>query len=153
MDEDVIRKHQDMVYRLAYAKTKNISDADDIFQEVFLRYMKNKPIFHDDQHEKAWFIRVTVNCSNTSFRNILKRKQTVLSTNIGFFDKDNLALEESLKTLTKKERVVIHLYYYEGYSLKEISELLNSKESTIRMRLLRSKEKLRMFMKGEEDHV
>ena len=62
--ESVVNKYADMVYRLAFAQVRSKSDADDIFQEVFLRYVRSKPVFENEEHRKAWLIRVTVNCSN-----------------------------------------------------------------------------------------
>lgn len=151
--DDMVNTYKDMVYRLAYARVRNTEDAEDIFQEVFLRYLKKKPIFNDTEHEKAWFIKVTINCSKNHFRNIFRLKQTELVTEIMSLDSNTLALEESLQTLKEIERIIIHLYYYEGYSLKEISALLNTKESTTRMCLLRAKQKLKQFMEGEENNV
>ena len=61
----VIEKYSDMVYRLAYARTGSRHDADDVYQEVFLRYFRKKPVFDSEEHRRAWLLRVTVNCSNT----------------------------------------------------------------------------------------
>ncbi len=65
--DEVIEKYADMVYRLAFSRVKNKNDADDIFQEVFLRYIKNEREFETEEHRKAWLIRVTINCSNSFF--------------------------------------------------------------------------------------
>lgn len=63
--EEVVRRYADTVYRLAYARTGSRADAEDVFQEVFLRYVQKKPVFHDEEHRKAWLIRVTVNVSKS----------------------------------------------------------------------------------------
>lgn len=63
--EKVIKQYSDMVYRLAFARTGTKHDADDVFQEVFFRYVKKRPVFRDEEHRKAWLIRVTINCSNS----------------------------------------------------------------------------------------
>ena len=73
--EHIIKKYSNLVYNLAYAKTQNAEHADDIFQEVFLRYIKTKPIFNDNEHEKAWFIRVTINCSKSFFSSWWQKTQ------------------------------------------------------------------------------
>ena len=63
--DKVIEKYKDMVYRIAFSYCRNRSDADDVFQEVFLRYFRKAPVFKNAEHEKAWLIRVTVNCSKS----------------------------------------------------------------------------------------
>lgn len=72
--KQIIERDGNMVYRLAYAQMKNSADADDVYQEVFYRYIRKQPVFENEEHEKAWFIRVTVNCSKTSLRSFWKTK-------------------------------------------------------------------------------
>lgn len=72
--KQIIKRNSNAVYRLAYAQMKNSADADDVYQEVFYRYIKKQPIFENAEHERAWFIRVTVNCSKTSLRSFWKTK-------------------------------------------------------------------------------
>ena len=81
-DQDaVIRRNKDTVYRLARAGTKNPHDADDVFQEVFLRYLRKKPQFESEEHEKNWFIRVTVNCTHSAMtRSTLPRCGPMMKT-------------------------------------------------------------------------
>ena len=126
-----LNKYSNMVFRLAFARTKNNHDANDIMQEVFLRYMKNKKEFKDEEHKKAWLIKTTINCSKTLLTSAWFRKTT------------------SLK-LSKKYRTVIHLFYYEDMSIAEISSLLNVKESTIKSQLNRARNKLKEILKEEE---
>lgn len=150
--EKVIQYYSDMVYRLAFARTGTKQDADDIFQEVFLRYVKKKPEFETEEHRKAWLIRVTINCAN-SFWSSLRRKKTQEMTNeILFETEDSVNLYTELQKLPPKYRDVIHLFYYEDMTLEEICLALNRKNSAIRTQLTRARVMLKKFMK-EEDYV
>lgn len=150
--ENVIRYYSDMVYRLAFARTGTKHDADDIFQEVFLRYVKKKPVFHDEEHRKAWLLRVTINCSN-SFWNSLWRKRTQgLTDDIPFEAEESINLYKELQKLPPKYREVIHLFYFEDMSLEEISQMLHRKNATVRTQLTRARALLKESMK-EENYV
>lgn len=150
--EKVIRYYADMVYRLAFARTGTKHDADDIFQEVFLRYVKKKPIFKDEEHRKAWLIRVTINCSNTFLSSLWRKKTQELTMDVIFESKESQDLYVEVKKLPPKYREVIHLFYYEDMSLEEISLTLNRKNSTVRAQLTRARGMLKKLLK-EEDYV
>lgn len=150
--EKVIRYYSDMVYRLAFARTGTKHDTDDIFQEVFLRYVKKNPVFVDEEHRKAWFIRVTINCSNSFWSSLWNKKTQELNDEILFETKESINLYSELQQLPPKYREVIHLFYYENMSLEEISIALNRKNSTVRTQLTRARAMLKSFMK-EEDYV
>ena len=150
--EKVIRYYSDMVYRLAFARTGTKHDTDDIFQEVFLRYVKKNPVFVDEEHRKAWFIRVTINCSNSFWSSLWNKKTQELNDEILFETKESINLYSELQQLPPKYREVIHLFYYENMSLEEISIVLNRKNSTVRTQLTRARAMLKSFMK-EEDYV
>ena len=150
--EKVIRYYADMVYRLAFARTGTKHDADDIFQEVFLRYIKKKPIFVNEEHRKAWLIRVTINCSNNFWGSLWNKKMQKLSDEISIDSKEIISLYTELQQLPPKYREVIHLFYYENMTIEEISRTLNRKSSTVRTQLTRARAMLKKFMK-EEDYV
>ena len=150
--EMVVRHYADMVYRLAFARTGNTYDADDIFQEVFLRYVKKHPSFTSEEHRKAWLLRVTANCSNKLWNSFWHKKVQGLSEDIVLLEREELRLYEELQKLPPKYRQVIHLFYYEDLSLEEISLALGRKNSTVRTQLTRARAMLRAFMK-EEDYV
>ena len=124
--EAVIAEYGDMVYRLAFAQVHSKSDADDIFQEVFLRYLKNHPQLKNADHCKAWLIRVTINCSKKHWASAWQRK-----------------------TIALEDRSVIHLCYYEGYATAEIAQILGRRESTVRTQLTRARDRLGQLLKGE----
>lgn len=150
--EKVIQYYADMVYRLAFARTGTKQDADDVFQEVFLRYVKKKPYFVDEEHRKAWLIRVTINCANNVWHALRRKKTQALTDDILFETKDSITLFAELQKLPVHYREVIHLFYYEDMPVEEISRILNRKNATIRTQLTRARAMLKQFMK-EEDYV
>ena len=149
----IVDKYSDMVYRLAFARTRNKENADDIFQEVFLRYIRKQPKFENEEHEKAWFIRVTINCSKNLF-NFLKRVNfEEFDENISEESKPDEIMDEFLDMLPIDYRTVIHLFYYERISTADISKLLNKKESTVRMQLTRARRMLKDMMEEAKINV
>lgn len=155
--EEVIRRNSDMVYRLAYALVKTRADADDIYQEVFLRYMQNEPDFQSADHERAWFLRVTINCCKNFWKSPWTRRRVVMKSEDmeqgGYFyelEDDSEALILAVKQLSKKYRTVIHLFYYEELTIGEIAAITGSKPSTVRTRLTRARRQLGSLLKGEE---
>ena len=140
-----------MVYRLAFARTGTKCDADEVFQEVFMRYIKKQPEFENEEHRKAWLIRVTINCSNKLWNSAWKRKTEFLSGTILFETKDDIDLNDELQQLPKKYREVIHLFYYEDMSLDQISRALNRKNSTVRTQLTRARALLKNMLKEGYD--
>lgn len=148
--EEAIHQFGDMVYRLAYSYCRNKADADDIFQDTFLKYMKVSPVFESQEHQKAWLIRVTINCAKSSLTSFWKRNVVGIVGEIGFTEQDEQSLAETLKGLSRQHRLVIHLYYYEGYSTAEIAGLLKKKASTIRTQLTRAREQLAVMIKEDE---
>ena len=125
------------------------TDADDIFQEVFLRYIKNAPAFESEEHCKAWLIRVTINCAKRHFSSPWLKHTAPLEDSIEYSDPAEQGLDEALRRLPQNYRAVIHLFYYEGYSTDEIAKLLSRKPSTIRTQLTRARRLLGDLMEGE----
>ena len=142
--EDVIRQYATMVYRLAFARSGTKDDADEIFQEVFFRYLKNQPVFESEEHCKAWLIRVTINCSR-------KLRVLLVEEDLAFESKETADLYHELQKLPAKYRQVIHLYYYEDLKAEQIGKISNRKPATIRTQLTRARAMLRDFMKEEDD--
>lgn len=156
--EEIYNRLADTIYRMALVILKNTADAEDAVSEVFLRYLKKPPRFRDRNHEKAWFLRVTINYCKDQLR---KRKYPTtdienlsdLSTeNIGLqgnpigaqdFSAEQEVLQEVL-ALPDSYREVIYLHYYEGYTLKEIGRMTGTLESTLQTRLSRARKQLKM---------
>lgn len=151
--EQLVQTYGAMVYRLAYAQTRSRADADGIFQEVFLRAVQCRPAFDSPAHEKAWLIRVTLNCLKSHWRAAWRRHDVPLDERIPFPAPEEHALDDALRRLPPKYRTAIHLYYYEGYTAEEIARMSGERPSTVRARLTRARGKLRDLLKGEPNDV
>ena len=146
--EEKIEKYSATVFRCAYSFVKNRHDAEDIMQEVFVKYLTKKPFFADENHEKAWFIRVTINMSKNYLRSFWFRNREEFSDDlVGDNDNESSAeLWSAIYELPEKYRVTIVMYYIENYSIKEISQILKKKQSTVGTWLERGKKKLKQIM-------
>ena len=152
--DNIIDTYADMVYRIALIQMKNRDDAQDVFQEVFFRLVKNIDKIENEEHLKYWLIRVTINCSKTSIKNILKNKTLPIEENIYLgksFENSTEYLElfEKINKLPKKYSTVIFLFYYEELSVKEISSITKQKESTVKSQLSRARTMLKDMLSGE----
>lgn len=150
-------RYSNTIFRICIINLKNIADAEDVTQEVFLKLMYQASEFVDLDHEKRWIIRVTINlCKDRlkSFwnknRNSIEDYQELYSEKYLDLDNHNSEILQNIMELPVKYKEVIHLYYYEGYSIKEISHILNCGESTVKMRMKRGRESLKMKMEDEE---
>ncbi len=148
--EAFITKHENKLYRTALAITGNISDAEDIVQESFLRAYEKAPEFESEAHERAWLIRVTVNLCNSRLRSPWHRRTEPLLDSYPASEPKQHELLEIIMTLPYKYRTVIHLFYYEGYSIKEIAGLIGQKEATVRSHLTRARQKLKAVLKEDD---
>ena len=152
-EHDIVTLYGNTVYRLAYARMQNRHDADDIFQEVFLRYVRRAPQFTSREHGKAWFLRTTINCCKNHWASAWQRKTTGLSEvkeqSIVYESEDAQMLADALAQLSPKYRMVLHLYYYEGLHAEEIAKLQNIPAGTVRMQLSRGRTMLRELLLKE----
>ncbi len=150
---NIVNQYSNMVYKLALARTKDKADAEDVFQEVFIRYMKNYQKIVSDEHCKAWLIRTTINCSYDIFKSPWLKKTVPMIDNLVFSTEERSNVYCSVLELPKKYRTVIHLFYYEDMSIKEIAEALGIKEGTVKSQLHRGRNMLKESLKGEIDYV
>ena len=154
--DEVVDKYADMVYRLALSQVKTRHDAEDIFQDVFLRYIEKPRTFESEEHRKAWLIRVTINRSK-SFWTAWHRKTEPLDETVVYETKEQNDLSQYLSALPQKYRSVLHLFYCEDMTVKQIGKLLNAKESTVRTWLTRARsilgEKLKGGFPDEQKHL
>jgi len=146
--EEIIEKYSNMVYRLALSRVKNKENAEDVYQEVFFRLSRNKPIFKDEDHKKAWLIRVTINCSKTLISSSWFKNTAPLEQEIKFETKERHDVYYAVMELPVKYRTIVHLFYYEGLKINEISRALHINESTVKTRLSRARQKLKELMEG-----
>jgi RNA polymerase sigma-70 factor (ECF subfamily) len=149
--EVFVTKHENRLYRTALAITRNISDAEDVVQEVFLRVYEKAPEFESEEHAKAWLIRVAINLCNSRLRSPWRKRTEPLLDSYPATEPEQHELLEQILALPPKYRTVIHLFYYEGYSIKDISGLTGQKESTVRSHLTRARQKLKSVLE-EDDH-
>lgn len=153
--EDVnraVEQYADMVRRICFVHLKSEHDTEDVFQNVFLKYMLHKGGFENSEHEKAWFVRVTINACTDWLRSLARRRCLPLETALEESQAADEASQEVLETvlqLPEKYRRVIYLFYYEGYSAIEIAGILGKKENTVYTWLSRAREILREKLGGE----
>lgn len=142
----IVDTYGDMLYRVAYQYTRNRSEAEDITQDVFVAMLKKMP-FKSEEHLKAWIIRVAINKSINYLKSNRKRVLS-LDENIDVAGEQNFDREEieELQSLPRFDRSVIYLYYYEGYSIKEIAKITGKSANSINIRLFRAREKLKTLL-------
>jgi RNA polymerase sigma-70 factor (ECF subfamily) len=149
--EFVVKAYSDMVYGIALSQLKNIPDAEDVFQEVFLTYFRKNKNYNDELHRKAWLIRVTLNCYkrvisyNSKHRNV-PLEDCCLSCQ--FETPEENPIYNRVTSLPEKYKTAIYLYYFEELSAKEIAAILKTSEANIFMRLSRGRAILKEQLKG-----
>ena len=142
----------DMIYRLALVRTKNVADAEDVVQEVFLRCLKHNPVFQSAEHQKAWLIKVALNCSKTLLGSAFRR-HSVPEDAMGELSSEDetpdSTVYDAVLKLPEKYRTAIHLYYYEDYSVREIASAMRATESTVKSWLHRARGMLKETLGGD----
>ncbi len=159
--DEVMRKYADMVYRLAYSRVGNTHDADDILQEVFLRYIKADKTYNDEEHRKAWLIKITINCSKSFLTSAWNRHRDFSGedSDSGGYDSGLTASDTrfdvlgAVMKLSDKYRTAVYLFYYEDMTVAEIARATNSSESAVKARLSRARAILKESLKGVEFDV
>jgi RNA polymerase sigma-70 factor (ECF subfamily) len=146
---DVLGKHSDMVLRIARSHTKNETDAEDIFQDVFIRLMRSNKKFVSEEHLKAWLIRVTVNCSKSLLTSAWFRRTIGLEDEVAVNPPQINEIYDSVLRLPFKYRTAIHLHYYEDMTVAKIAIVLGTKENTIKSQLHRGRELLKNELEGK----
>ena len=150
--EVLAQRYAQMVYRMAYARTGSKTDAEDVVQEVFLRLVRARPSFRDEEHGKAWLLRVAANCTNDLFRLPWRKREEPLRPSMAAEEGPEFSgVLEAVLALPEKYRLVVHLYYFEVLSTAEIGRIIGRSEGAVRSRLFRAKRMLRDLL-GEEEH-
>jgi len=154
--EQVYLRYSAMVYRLALARCRSKHDAEDVMQEVFLRYVRANPAFESAEHQRAWLIRATLNCSNSRLmsawrRNVAELSEEVLNSVPAKEASSDTASDvyAAVLRLPQNLRTAIHLYYYEGYKVGEIAALTDTAENTVKSWLRRARGRLEKDLKGD----
>ncbi len=167
--QEKIDGYSDMLFKIAYVRTGNRADAEDIVQETFYQYLRTSKVFDSEEYERAWLIRVTINGCRKMWRSgFYRRRSDVPAPEPGtaidfgeaeeqgpeehFLDKERArTVLEAVRKLPAAYRDVIHLFYYEELSVKEIAEILERKVSTVTSQLTRGRELLKKSLKEEYD--
>lgn len=154
----VYERYSDMLFRIALLQTGNREDAMDVVQDVFLRFTQKTVLFFSEEHEKAWFIRSTINrCRDIYRKNSLRNHGELTEAENAsykeYFSEENLTVPEALEQLPEKIRSVMILHYLEGFSIEEIAKMLVLSASAVKMRLSRGREALREILGKEEKYV
>ena len=145
----VVETYSSMLLRLACTRLDDPADAEDAVQEVFLRLLTARPVLRDAEHEKAWLIRTTLHRAS-DFRKAAARKNVPLDEAAQAAEPEvENGLRAAVLALPEKYSTVVHLHYYEGYSIKEIAKLLGIPAATVGTRLARGRERLRQMLKEE----
>ena len=145
--EQTVKKYSSSMLKTAFSLLKSTADAEDAVQEAFVKLITKAPEFENDEHQKAWLLRVTVNISKNMLKSA-RRKNLPLTEEIPYSEKSDDVLPYVL-SLDEKYRVVTHLYYYENYSIKEIAEILSLPVATVGTRLSRARKILEKSLKED----
>lgn len=145
----VVGRYSQMLLRLAATRLNDPADAEDAVQEVFLKLLTAQPAFRDPEHEKAWLIRATLNRASDLRRAAANRNLPLEEAAQAAVPERDGELLRAVRALPEKYSAVIHLHYYEGYSLKEIGRMLGLPAATVGSRLARGRERLRQMLKEE----
>jgi RNA polymerase sigma-70 factor (ECF subfamily) len=151
--EDVIMRNQDRLFRLSLAIMCNKEDAEDIVQDVFVKLIEKAPAFKTEEHEVAWLITVTKNLCKSKLRAASRKNLELTPELLEAYpaqSQNQGELLETVMSLPVKYRVVVHLFYYEGFSTKEIAGITKQREGTVRQQLTRARELLKKYIESEE---
>ena len=150
--ERLVNTYSDLILRLSYTYLKSTQDAEDICQTVFLKLLTSGQVFDRPAHEKAWIVRATANACKDVLRSSCRRRtvglEVVAETPAPAAPTGDVL--EAVMALPENYRDAVYLYYYEGYSVREIASLLGRSESAVNAHLSRGRQKLRMILGGNE---
>lgn len=150
--QDLMNMYKNNVYAAAFSICKNASDAEDVVQDTFLQYYMTHKNFDNEQHIRAWLLRVAINKAKNIQSSFWRRNGMPLDDfieTLSFETPETKGLFEEVMKLPEKYRVVVHLFYYEDYSIKEIAKILRTTESNIKVRLSRGRVKLKDALKED----
>lgn len=149
----IVDKYIDMLFRIALLHTKNRADAEDVVQDVLIKFINICPAFKSDEHEKAWLIRTAINQSRDLLKSSwFKKTRPLFDEHILTFAPEQNEVLTAVMELPQKYKGVIILFYYEGYSISEIAKILGQKESTIGSQLNRARKMLKMMLNEESKY-
>ena len=148
--DEIADKYIDTIYRLALSRTKSHSYAEDITQDVFVKLMSANKKFETEEHLKAWLLRVTINLTKDLFASSWYKKSAELDEDVSYTPEEKSDVYYAVMNLPQKYRTVIHLHYYEGYSVDEIAKIVNATSGTVKSQLHRARQMLKDFVEEDE---
>lgn len=148
--KEIVEKYSSLIFRISYCILCNSEDAEDAVQETFLKYITKAPEFVSEEHRKAWLIKVSANISKNMLMFRLRRETVDIETveNIGL-DENDYETFEFIMSLPAKHKIVLTLYYVEGYKSKEIAEIIGISEDAVRKRIQKGRELLKKEFEKE----
>jgi len=152
--QELATLYQRNLFTMAFNICKNAQDAEDIVQDTFVQYYTTKKEFESEQHIRAWLMRVAVNKAKNVTRTFWRRNKVSIEDymeTLIFETPEAENLFETVMHLPEKYRIVIHLYYYEDYAVREIADILKLSESNVKIRLSRGRALLKEALKEEWD--
>ena len=150
--ELIFRQYSDMIYRIALHNLKNGADAEDVMQDVCIELLTKCPDQIDPEHLKAWLIRVTINKCNSLHRLAWRKRHEPLEDYAHLTAPEHREVMEEIWQLPKDYRNIIYLYYYESYTIAEISGILGKNPNTVSSYLQRARKKLKDILTEGEDN-
>ena len=153
--EEIYDRYANLLFRLAFSLLLSKEDAEDAVQEVFIKFVVKKPAFNDVEHEKAWFVRVTINLCHDLQRRRKIRSYTPLEeiSEIPHGEEKSYSMLEDVFELSEKYKTVILLHYFEDFSVEEIADILKISKSAVKMRLKRGRDLLKGKLEKEYEYV
>lgn len=151
---EICSKYGDRLYAAAFSICRQQQDAEDAVQETLIRLYRSDTEFESEEHLKAWLLRVTVNAAKSIRRTFWNRMRTSYEEymdSLGFEEPSDRSLMDAVLALPEKYRIVVHLHYFEGYKTREIAQILELSENTVKTRLLNSRKILKTKLEGWED--
>ena len=146
----IYERYGPALYRFCLLQLKNPADAEDALQEVFLKRLYRAPEFETSEHERRWLFRVALNQCRDELRRSRRTEVPLETAALMAMPQEERELVNRVAALPEKLRTVIHLHYYEGYTVEELAKLLGVSVSAVKMRLMRGREALRREMEGAE---
>ena len=148
--EELVTKHENTLYRAAQAILGDVQEAEDTVQDTFLRYLEKRPELKDENHERAWLLKVTANLCKSALRSRKRHPTVELLDVYPAPDSGSRELVEAILELPANQRAAVHLHYYEGYTSEEIGAILGQRPGTVRSHLSRARETLRKYLSDNE---
>lgn len=142
-------RYQRLLYHVSYAILRNDQDCADAIQEALLKAWQHHGELRDESLFRPWLVRVVVNTCNSMIRKHAKLRLVPLEETVPYQSKDDLPLRDALERLSPPLRLVIILHYVEGFSVREVAQMADLPEGTVKTRLMYARQRLRAMLSEE----